>query len=354
MIRFRQILWFSGLVVVSACTKPENRLPEPAPEPFTVTAPENLGKTVPFPDRNPFTREGILLGRKLFYDPTLSANNKISCATCHAPQKAFTDGLALGTLGVSGKALHRNAPTLQNLAWHKGWFWDGGAKDLESLNFGPLKHEDEMGQDLNELVTELKNNPEYAPLFKAAFPQDSISTITLTRALAQFQRTLISANSRYDKYVRKEGGKLDEQELEGLTIFQQKCSSCHATDFFTDFAYHNNGLDNTFPDDFEAVAWGRGRISEKPADIGKYKTPTLRNIALTAPYMHDGRFKTLAEVLEHYNSGVKKSATLDAELQKNPMPGIALTESEKTKLIAFLNTLTDPEFVNNPDFLPAR
>ena len=329
--------------------------PAPQPEPVSITAPANLGKTVPFPERNPFTREGILLGKKLFYDPILSGNNSISCASCHLPQKAFSDDLALSTRGITGKPLLRHAPALQNLAWMPGWFWDGGAKDIESLNFGPLTHPDEMAQNLKELVSELKNHPEYPNLFKAAFPSDTISSTTITRALAQFERTLISSNSRYDKYVRKEdGGNLTVPELEGLALVKQKCASCHATDFFTDFGYHNNGLDQTYSDKNEALEWGRGRISGNPADIGKYKTPTLRNIALTAPYMHDGRFKTLAEVLEHYNSGVKNSATLDPLLQKNNRLGIALTAAEKEKIILFLNTLTDREFTTDPDFLPAK
>ncbi|KAA9333596.1 cytochrome-c peroxidase [Adhaeribacter soli] len=354
MIRFGKYVWV-GLVSLAgfaACTN--SKMPAPEPEPFTVTAPANLGTSVPAPERNPFTREGVLLGRKLFYDPILSGNNKISCATCHLPEKAFSDGLALSTNGASGQALHRSAPPLQNLAWHKGWFWDGGAKDIESLNFGPIKHADEMAQNLTELVKELQNHSEYPRLFKAAFRTDTISTALLTRALAQFERTLISANSRYDKYVRNEGGKLSSQELEGLSLFRQKCASCHATDFFTDHDYHNNGLDNTYSEAHEALAWGRGRISEKPEDIGKYKTPTLRNIALTAPYMHDGRFKTLEEVLDHYRSGVKVSATLDARLQQNGKTGIEMTEEEKTRIIQFLQTLTDPEFTSNPDFSAPR
>lgn len=352
MLRFRRLFWVIGFAGLTACNN--TRLPHQEPEPFTVTAPENLSETVPAPERNPFTREGVLLGRKLFYDPILSGNNKISCASCHQPDKAFSDGLALSTHGISGLALHRNAPALQNLAWHKGWFWDGGAKDIESLNFGPIKHVDEMGQNLTELVKELQNHPEYPRLFKAAFQTDTVSTVLLTRALAQFERTLISADSRYDKYVRNEGGKLNDQELVGLSLFRQKCASCHATDFFTDHDYHNNGLDNTYSDAHEALAWGRGRISEKPEDMGKYKTPTLRNIALTAPYMHDGRYRSLEEVLEHYRTGVKPSATLDSRLQQNGSAGIAMTEEEKTKIIQFLQTLTDPVFTNNPAFSAPR
>jgi cytochrome c peroxidase len=345
MIRFRYFVLFISMAV-AACNREKDVVAEPGL--FEVTAPENLGKTVPAPERNPFTRDGVLLGRKLFYDPILSGNNKISCASCHHPQKAFTDGLALSTKGISGNALKRHTPSIQNIAWQQGWFWDGGAKDIESLNFGPIRNPDEMGQNLNQLATELQNTREYPNLFRAAFGTDTITTLLISRALAQFERTLISATSRYDKYVRKEaGGTLSETELEGLSLFQQKCSSCHSSDFFTDQGYHNNGLDNTFPDAFEAVAWGRGRISDKPEDIGKYKTPTLRNIALTAPYMHDGRFQTLEQVLEHYRNGVKSSATLDPTLQKNGAVGIAMTEAEKTKIIQFLNTLTDPEFIQN-------
>lgn len=335
-----------SLLALFSCHQPDAQTPEP----FTVPVPANLAAAVPTPAHNPFTREGVLLGRKLFYDPVLSANNKISCATCHNPQKAFSDGVALAAHGLSGKALHRNAPALQNLAWMQGWFWDGGAKDLESLTFGPLKHPDEMGQNLAELVTELQNHPEYPALFKAAFQTDTISSYNITRALAQFERTLISANSRYDKFVRNEGDQLDSEELAGLSLFQQKCSSCHATDFFTDFNYHNNGLDQTFSTAFESVAWGRGRITGKPEDLGKFKTPTLRNIALTAPYMHDGRFQTLAEVLDHYRAGIKNSSTLAPQLQQNGNPGIPISETEKTQLLKFLQTLTDPEFTSNPDF----
>ncbi len=346
MIRFRRLLIGLSLVGLAGCHQPDAQTPEP----FSVVAPANLGKTVPHPENNPFTREGVLLGRKLFYDPILSGNNKISCATCHDQKKAFSDGVALATHGASGKELHRSAPALQNLAWMKGWFWDGGAKNLESLKFGPIRHEDEMGQDMTQLLPELQNHPQYPALFKSAFGSDTVSYVNIAKALSQFQRTLISANSRYDKYIRNEGGALNSEELEGLTLFRQKCGSCHTTDFFTDFAYHNNGLDNTFSDDFEALAWGRGRITGKPEDIGKYKTPTLRNIAFTAPYMHDGRFNSLNDVLEHYRTGVKNSASLDPVLKQNTTPGITLTETEKTQIIQFLETLSDPDFTHNPDF----
>src|SRR6478736_3962951 len=188
MIRFQQLLFGLGIFALSGCHQPDAQTPEP----FSVAAPANLAQSVPSPADNQFTREGVLLGRKLFFDPVLSGNNKISCATCHNPEKAFSDGLALGTNGASGKALHRSAPALQNLAWMNGWFWDGGAKNLESLAFGPIKHPDEMGQDLSKLLPELQNNPEYPALFKAAFGSDTVSFVNIAKALSQFQRTLIS------------------------------------------------------------------------------------------------------------------------------------------------------------------
>lgn len=349
MLRQAYILLSGLLLFLSACEKPAPETEAtPQAELFVPAVPANLPGPVASPARNPLTKQGILLGRKLFYDPVLSGSNKISCATCHNPQKAFSDGVALTTKGASGNKLLRHTPAIINIAWMNRTFWDGGAKDLESLNFGPIKHPDEMNQDLNELVAELKQHPEYPKLFKEAFPQEQeIASALVSRALAQFQRTLISADSKYDKYIRKEaGGTLTALEMEGLHLYRQHCSSCHATDLFTDNSYHNNGLDNSYSTDHEEIAFGRGRITQKQEDIGKFKTPTLRNVALTAPYMHDGRFATLEEVLNHYSSGIKPSATLAPQLQN----GITLTEAEQQKIILFLHTLTDNTFVTNPAF----
>lgn len=291
----------------------------------------------------------MLLGRKLFFDPMLSKNGKVSCATCHQPEKAFTDGIALTSAGVSGKPLLRHVPTLANVAWMEGLFWDGGAKDLESLSFGPLTHPDEMGQNLKELAQKLQQHKVYPALFRDAFGSDSITSAAISRALAQFQRTIISGNSRYDKYVRQEaGGTLTELELKGLVLFREHCGSCHTSDFFTDNQYHNNGLDPAYGEAHEALAFGRGRITRRPEDIGKYKTPTLRNITLTAPYMHDGRFATLEQVLQHYTAGIAMSPTLAPELQQHTIPGIPLTTAEQQAIISFLKTLTDEEFIQNP------
>jgi cytochrome c peroxidase len=316
--------------------------------------PAQFPQVIPSPTRNPLTREGVLLGRKLFYDVRLSGTNTISCAACHQPERAFSDGVALTMVGASGQPLLRHAPALQNMAWANGYFWDGGATDLESLAFGPITHPDEMAQSLGALETELRAVPEYEPLFAAAFPGQGITSVTIARALAQFQRTMISGNSRYDRWKRREAGAvLSASETAGLALIQQKCSVCHSGEFFTDFAYHNNGLDTTYSDDHERLAWGRGRITNQPEDIGKYKTPTLRNVALTAPYMHDGRFATLSDVLDHYHEHVFASPTLDPlMLMIDGTPGIWMTTAEKQQMIDFLQTLTDSTFIQNPDLRP--
>ena len=328
------------------------RIPDATPEKLALHIPSNLSDTLPVPDRNPLTQAGVELGKMLFFDPALSGNNQISCATCHQPSRAFTDGLSLSDQGVSEKKLNRNVPSLVNLAWQKGSFWDGGAADLESLVFGPLTHPDEMGQDLHALVQELNEKERYRIQFKKAFGEDTIYSALIAQALAQFQRTLISADSRYDQFIRNESGtNFSAIELRGMDMFEQKCGSCHSfgkgsNDFFTDHQYHNNGLDSTYSSEFEGIFQGRFRITRDSADMGKFKTPSLRNIALSAPYMHDGRFITLEEVLDHYDSGLVVSSTLDPFFQREEgRVGISLSEEEKEAIIAFLHTLTDTAFV---------
>jgi cytochrome c peroxidase len=258
--------------------------------------------------------------------------------------------VALSDKGASRNKLHRTAPGLINLAWaNNGLFWDGGSTNLESQAFGPLTNADEMAQQLAELVAELNAEPDYVKRFQLAF-NDTIKTGYITRALAQFQRTMISAGSRYDKYKRNEtGGQLTSQELQGLSIVQQKCQGCHAGELFTDNGYHNNGLDANFSNDtLEGLYQGRARITYNTADLGKFKTPTLRNVMLTAPYMHDGRLASMEDVLEHYNQRVQASATLDPLVkQQGGMPGIPLTSTDKQAIISFLHTLTDQELINS-------
>ncbi len=295
-------------------------------------------------ERNPMSKEGVLLGKALFYDPALSQNGEVSCASCHAPDQAFSDGLALSDQGVSGKKLHRHSPALFNMAWHKGLFWDGGATNLESLIFGPLTHPDEMGADLNEVIHYLNGSSLYPEMFEAAFETDSITSSLIGRSLAQFVRSLVSQDSKYDQWKREET-QFDNIEIQGYQLYQKHCSSCHTEGLFTDLEYHNNGLDISYPDpaELEGIYLGRYRISFDEQDKGAFKTPSLRNIALTAPYMHDGRFADLEEVLDHYDHGVKVNESLAPELKM----GIQLNADERAELLAFLETLTDYKFINN-------
>ncbi|MGO2358595.1 cytochrome-c peroxidase [Mesonia sp.] len=294
-----------------------------------------------FPENpnNPITKKGVLLGEKLFFDKRLSGNNQISCATCHQPELSFTEGSVLSTKGISGIPLLRHVPPIINLAWsNNGLFWDGGSTNLESQALAPLAHQDEMYQDLDELLIKLSEGQEYKNLFEDVF-QDKIKISLVMKALAQYQRSIIYAQSPYDFYLQDKNH-LNTQESKGLKLFKVNCAKCHQDPLFTDNDYHNNGLDDSFTDtSYDEIYLGRYRITRNIDDIGKYKTPTLRNIEITAPYMHDGRFSSLREVLDFYDNGVKNSETLDPILKQNN--GIALSEQDKDDLIAFLKSLTD-------------
>ncbi|PXY42127.1 cytochrome-c peroxidase [Flavobacterium cheongpyeongense] len=339
----------TGLAFLSfSCNDFDDNYQEPLP---LVLVPDNFPEFVDS-KTNPLTSDGVLLGKKLFFDKRLSGNNKVSCATCHQQSLAFSDGFALTKQGISGNALERNSPALINLAWaNNGLFWDGGSTNLESQAFAPLAHVDEMHQNLDELLDELKEDTDYPKMFQRAFGK-TINQADIVKAIAQFERTLISSNSRYDKYVRGEsGGILDQEELEGLKLAEQFCFSCHAGSLMTDNLYHNNGIDNDFTDDSELMMRrGRARITGSSEDLGKFRTPTLRNIEKTGPYMHDGRLGTLEAVLEHYSNSVLFSSTLDPLLRKNGNLGIPLSETEKKQLIAFLKTLTDYAYINDKRF----
>ena len=290
------------------------------------------------------------LGRQLFYDPRLSSDGTVSCGSCHQQSRAFTDGQALA-LGVAGRRSARNTPALQNLGWHRSFMADGGVRGLELQALAPLTSPQEMNEPLADALAKLNADPEYRRRFAAIYGPGQIDTPQFLKALAQFTSALTSADSRYDKYVRHEpGGTLTASELRGRALFQQKCSSCHATDLFTDESFRNNGLDRTFPIDS-----GRAHISQQPTDAGRFRVPSLRNVARTAPYMHDGRFATLPAVLDHYAHGVRPSRTLDPHLrQPDGRLGLPITAREQQELLAFLNTLTDNNLLTNPRFAPPR
>jgi cytochrome c peroxidase len=293
------------------------------------------------------TQKGFELGRRLFYDAQLSADNTVSCSSCHEQAFAFTHhGHALSH-GINDLEGIRNAPAVQNLAFLSEYFYDGASNSIEMLSINPIHNPVEMAETLEGISAKLKKDKSYVKMFSEAFDDGEVTSGNTLKALGQFMTMMVSANSRYDKYVRNEpGGTMSAQELHGMQLFVQKCASCHKTDLFTDNAFRNNGLPpNTNLDDK-----GREVVTGFPADRYKFKVPSLRNAALTAPYMHDGRFGSLESVLNFYASGVKDSETLDPLLHQNGSLGIPLSQDEKEAIIVFIKTLTDDEFVTNPLF----
>lgn len=307
--------------------------------------PANFPKPVYDFKDNPVTPNGFKLGRILFYDPLLSKDKSISCANCHQSFAAFANLDHAVSHGVDECQGTRNAPPLFNLAWQKEFMWDGGVHHIEVSPMNAMTNPCEMATDLNTIVGRLQSIAPYSVLFKSAFGTAEINSQRIFKAMAQFTSMLVSANSKYDKYIRHEnGGGFTLDETAGYELFKQKCSTCHKEPLFTDLTYRSNGLDLK-PEDI-----GRDSITHQEADRGKFRVPSLRNIELTGPYMHDGRFETLKEVLAHYNNGVKAHPNLDAALHQNGIYGIKLSTTEQNQIITFLKTLTDREFVNDKRF----
>lgn len=292
------------------------------------------------------TQKGFELGKRLFYDGRLSADGTVSCSFCHEQPTAFTHHGHDFSHGIGNQIGFRNTPAIQNMIFQSEYFYDGASNSLEMLSIVPIHNPVEMDENLESIAAKLKNDPAYVKLFRQAFGSD-VTSGNILKALGQFMTMMVSANSRYDKYVRNEpGGTLTAQEIQGKNLFAQKCAACHATDLFTDNSFRNNGLPpNPLLDDK-----GREIVTGFTTDRYKFKVPSLRNVALTAPYMHDGRFGSLQSVLNFYTSGVQQSPTLDAQMHNNGVLGIPLTQQEKEALIAFLKTLTDEEYIANPLF----
>ena len=296
---------------------------------------------------NPLTTKGIELGRELFYDGRLSSNNQVSCAFCHEQKDAFTHHGHDLSHGVDDKIGKRNTPAIQNLAFSTEYFFDGASNNLEMVSISPIYNELEMNENLPSIISKIETDPKYIKLFQLAFPDQKISSQNMLKALAQFMTVMISSNSKYDKYVRNEaGGDFTSDEKAGLALFKQNCASCHATDLFTDHSFRNNGL----PPNPRLNDLGREEVSGNSADRYKFKVPSLRNVALTAPYMHDGRFGSLQSVLNFYDNGMVDSETIDSVLKNGSTLGISLNPKEKEQLIAFLKTLTDHDFITNAQF----
>jgi cytochrome c peroxidase len=339
LLAFLPVFW-----VFSSCEKDPPQITDPGQMPVELKVPAHFTEP-PVPENNPLTVAKVKLGRKLFFDPILSLDSTISCGSCHFQEKAFADP-AQFSAGVGGALGTRNAPALINLAYGRSFFWDGANPSLETQVLFPIEAENEMHNTIPEVLIRLRRHPEYQELFQDAFGKEPDIT-GLLFSIASFERTLISSNNKFDQYKMGDSTALSPSERRGMQIFfgeNAECFHCHGSFAFTTEEFHNNGIYEEYEDP------GRWGFTGDSRDIGKFKTPTLRNIAVTGPYMHDGSFTSLREVIDHYESGGKNHPNKSVLIRKFPQQ---LSEQEKEDLIAFLHALTDETFLTNPDFKPA-
>jgi len=325
------------------------------PENYELDYPDYLGQ-IEIPEDNPMTVQGVELGRRLFFDPILSADSTMSCSTCHNPAQSFTDGLATSP-GIDGDLGTRSSMSLINIAFvNNGLNWNGSAQTLEEQALEPVINVVELHETWPNVISKLQRHQAYPQLFREAFgisDRDEMTKEQAAKAIAQFERTLISYNSKYDQIRYGTGVFYEEDEINGRDLFffelatgldHPGCSHCHGGVQFAEPSFFNNGITEAatfadFPDK------GLGEVTNVASDNGLFRPPSLRNIALTAPYMHDGRFATLEEVLDHYKSGGHPSPNVNANIRP-----FTLSDEDRDNLIAFLNTLTDTSFINNPAF----
>ncbi|MBS1771589.1 MAG: c-type cytochrome [Bacteroidetes bacterium] len=307
---------------------------------LTFVVPKGWPKPVYDFNRNPLAEGKIQLGRLLFYDPLLSKDSTISCASCHSSFNAFTHVDHSLSHGISGKIGTRNSPALMNLAWQKDFMWDGSINHLDVQALAPISNPLEMDESLVHVVAKLKASAQYKSMFYNAWGDSNITGERVLKSLSQFMLTLVSCNSRYDSVMRGEK-KFTTEEANGYTLYKKNCAGCHAEPLFTNGQYENNGLyvDDSLHD------IGRMKVTKNRADSLKFKVPTLRNLKYSYPYMHDGRFKNMGQVINNYMLGLQHTPTLSPKLQK----GVYFTDEEKVDLMAFLFTLNDKSFITNPD-----
>lgn len=292
-------------------------------------------------DNNPITKSGFELGRALFHDPILSNDSTISCASCHAQVHAFADHGVRLSKGVEGRLGVRNSPPIVNVLWQPSFMWDGGVNHLEVLSVAPITNPLEMDLSMRGAIDRLRASDKYKPWFAEVFEESPISDQQMLYALTQYMTMLVSADSKYDQYIQGDYV-FSPEEQEGYALFSQSCNSCHTEPLFTDYSFRNNGR---LP--FDTRERGRYTVTLDSADLYNFKVPTLRNVVLTYPYMHDGGLRSLRDVLDHYDEGVLPLDNTDPLLMMGDRPGIALTETEKDHLEAFLKTLNDYTFISD-------
>lgn len=329
-----------------------------APTPYELKIPSHFPH-MPIPADNPLTVEGVELGRHLFYDKILSRDNTVSCASCHHQVNAFSDPNTV-SVGIEGRLGTRQSMALVNMGWQQFFFWDGRVATLEEQIFHPIVDPVEMDNTWTEVETRLRQHDNYPQMFFKAFGEAGVDSVKASKAIAQFLRTMISAESKFDLIYKFSNGiplnsnesiafqNITPEELAGFDLFMSlnggDCLHCHIGPLMQVQIYSNNGLDSEFDD------LGRKMVTGNPNDAGRFKVPTLRNIGYTAPYMHDGRFNTLDEVIDHYSHGVVWSPTIDTNMEFVSHGGVQLNNQEKALLKAFLLTLNDPNFISNPNF----
>jgi cytochrome c peroxidase len=335
------VLLFSLVIVIFACQKGVEKQIETL---FGFQKPSNFPEPIYKLAQNPVTKDGFELGRALFYEPMLSGDNTISCGSCHIQSAAFTHHGHDLSHGIEDRLGKRNSQPIQNMAWSTSFMWDGGIFDLDLQPIAPIENRVEMGHTLGGALQKLRGSSKYPGLFQRAFGSTEITSARMLQALSQFMVMMVSADSKYDKVKRGESASFTPAEQEGYTIFQAKCGSCHQEPLFTDQSFRNNGLAIRTED------IGRWEVTAQEQDKYKFKVPSLRNVMLTPPYMHDGRILNIDGVLDHYTADVQNTPNLDPLFHNGGAMGIPLTANERTKIKAFLATLTDETFIQDKRF----
>ncbi len=328
-----------------SCSDEYEGIPIDKDEPYSLEYPSGFPKMTFDITGNPVTVNGVALGKKLFYEGKLSRNNTISCGFCHIQEYAFTHHGHNVSHGIDDRLGIRNAPPIQNMAFLKNYTWDGVSHNLDERSLVPITTDFEMDSSLPEAVGKLNSDANYKKMFKAAFGDEKITGDRILKAISQFMATMISADSKYDQMMK---GKVSftAEETQGMSLFQNKCASCHSGELFTDESYRNTGMYYNAQFDDR----GRYRVTLDWNDNMKFRVPSLRNVEYTAPYMHDGRFYSLEAVLNFYSDNVENHPNLDPLLKQNGHTGIPMTGQDKQYIIAFLKTLSDKSFISNPKF----
>lgn len=336
----RFIIVSISILFLSACKKKDTEIAI-YEETWGVTKPTHFPESVYDFENNTQTQSRFELGRFLFYDPILSLDSSVSCSSCHAQEHAFSDHNIKFSTGVNGNTGHRNAPSLSNLIWYSDFMWDGGVNHIEVQPLVPLTHHLEMGETIPNILLKLNNSAFYKTKFKEAYDVHEISDQKLLQAITQFVGMLTSYRTKYDDYINGQGS-YTQKEKNGLSLFRANCVYCHREPLFTDFSFKNVGLDSLNED------IGRELITQNSADKGKFKVPSLRNVALTYPYMHDGRFFTLNDLLDNHTNNAVNHFLTDQYILGRPH----FTNSEKEDIIAFLKTLSDYYLIGDPALSP--